>query len=255
MIKKIRNSDIDNERLSKILIPIDNALKDFDFSNIVIEKPWGYEYLLYENKNASIWVLHIKHDCLTSMHCHLNKKTALILLSGEAVFTTLEQGFNLKEGDAIILDKKVFHSTQALSQEGIMLMEIETPSQKTDLLRLSDNYGRQLKGYESQDAASKNILNYNYISFNNNEYGIKKRIKNVEISLEKFSDFTLARNYFRKINNGIAIILNGRLLNDDNGYIFSIGDILDISLLNEGDHNYIIPESLEVLNIGKYGSH
>src|SRR3989338_11301099 len=140
IIRLIRNSDSDNERLSQILTPIDNALKNFDFSNVIVKKHWGYEYLMYQNDKVSIWIFHIKSGCLTSMHCHINKKTALIVLCGEAVFTTLEQGLDLKEGDALILDKKVFHSTQAISADGAIVMEIETPTLKTYLLRLSDDY-------------------------------------------------------------------------------------------------------------------
>lgn len=253
IIKVIKNSDLDNERLSQIQTPIDNTLKDFDFSNLVVEKPWGYEYLLYQNKDVSIWILHIKHNCLTSMHCHLNKKTALIVLSGEAVFTTLEEGLNLKPGDALILDKKVFHSTQSLSPEGLIMMEVETPSEKTDLLRLSDDYGRQSIGYEPKSSMSENFSSYNCISFKEEEYNVKKRIKNMDLSLEKFNGFEKFNNDFKNLK--MSIILNGKLINDNNGEIFSIGDILDFSNLKKENNNFILSEHLEILNIEKNDQH
>ena len=48
-----------------------------------VTKPWGYEYLAYENDNVGVWILHIKEGESTSMHCHPNKDTGLIVLEGE----------------------------------------------------------------------------------------------------------------------------------------------------------------------------
>ncbi len=249
MIRLIKNSDSDNERLSQILTPIDNALKNFDFSNVIVKKPWGYEYLMYQNDNVSIWILHIKSGCLTSMHCHINKKTALIVLSGEAVFTTLEQGLNLKEGDALILDKKVFHSTQAISTNGVIIMEVETPTLKTDLLRLSDDYGRQSKGYESKNEMSYDLSDYEYVFFKKNEFEIIKKIRDRELSLIKFDDGKEIVDYLKRAGEGIGVILNGSLIDYDNGKKSFIGDIVDILSLNEKNHILIAQGQLEILKI------
>ena len=50
----------------------------------IVKKPWGYEYLAYENKHIALWFLYIKHTHSTSLHCHPNKTTGLILLDGKA---------------------------------------------------------------------------------------------------------------------------------------------------------------------------
>lgn len=232
MIERIRNSEVDSEKVSYISTPIDNYLNDFDFSNRIVQKPWGYEYLMYQNGNVSIWVLYIKSNHLTSMHCHVNKKTALLVLSGEAVFTTLEKGFNLKEGDGLVIDKKTFHSTQSISNNGTIIMEVETPSQKADLLRLSDNYGRETKGYESQEHASQNISEYEYIFFKEDEFNIIKNIKNMALSLEKFDNVEAIKNYLEKEKKGIGIVLNGTLDNLGKGDIFYMKDLLNFNALN-----------------------
>ena len=50
----------------------------------VVKKPWGYEYLAYENDHVGLWFLHIEKNQQTSMHCHPKKTTGLVLLEGEA---------------------------------------------------------------------------------------------------------------------------------------------------------------------------
>ena len=60
-----------------------------DYQKVLVKKPWGYEYLMYQNGTVGVWYLHIKEGARTSLHCHPHKKTGLILLSGEAVVSFL----------------------------------------------------------------------------------------------------------------------------------------------------------------------
>ena len=117
------------------------------FDNIV-KKPWGYEYVAYENQYCALWFLHIKDQHSTSMHCHPNKTTGLILLDGAAEVSFMSDKFILKPNHKIMIRKGLFHSTKATSENGINLFEIETPVDKFDLVRLKDNYGREGKPYE-----------------------------------------------------------------------------------------------------------
>ena len=55
-----------------------------NYNTNIVKKPWGYEYLAYENEYVAIWFLYIKHNHATSFHCHPNKTTGLILLDGQA---------------------------------------------------------------------------------------------------------------------------------------------------------------------------
>ena len=117
------------------------------FDNIV-KKPWGYEYVAYENEHCALWFLHIKNQHSTSMHCHPNKTTGLILLDGTAEVSFISNSFSLERNHKIMIRKGLFHSTKATSKQGINLFEIETPVDKFDLVRLRDSYGREGKPYE-----------------------------------------------------------------------------------------------------------
>lgn len=114
----------------------------------IVKKPWGYEYLAYENDQAALWFLYIKNGHCTSMHCHPNKTTGLVVLNGEADVSFLNNTFNLKPKNKIMIRKGLFHSTKAIHEDGAMVFEIETPVNKYDLVRLRDNYGREGKPYE-----------------------------------------------------------------------------------------------------------
>ena len=61
-----------------------------DYSDVIVKKPWGYEYLAFENDFVAIWILQLVRKRKTSMHCHPIKKTSLILLSGEATCRHLD---------------------------------------------------------------------------------------------------------------------------------------------------------------------
>ncbi len=128
----------------------------FDYKDVIVKKPWGYEYLVFENEHVAIWMLQIVRKRKTSMHCHPRKKTGLILLSGEARFHHLEGTIPLGRMGAVNIDSNTFHSTEAasllpinpVSENGIWVMEIETPPLKEDLCRMSDAYGRAGATYE-----------------------------------------------------------------------------------------------------------
>jgi len=243
MIQTIKSSSLDEAKISKILTPIID--EEVNFSKIVVNKPWGYEYLLYSNEQLAIWILHIKKDCLTSMHCHIDKKTSLFVLSGEAICTTLSKGFNLKEGDGLIIEKGVFHSTQAISDDGITIMEIETPVKKTDLLRLLDNYGREAKGYESEKEMTQNLTDYTHITLTDEDIGIVKKIGKMNVSIQELKTENEISN-FLKYPNGISVIIEGKIIEGD--LRFGIADLLDVDKIKD-INNLIVKKPLRILNI------
>jgi acetolactate synthase I/II/III large subunit len=160
MIHRISKNLLDEDALSKNLQFNGNAKKEGpDFSEVIVKKPWGYEYLVFENEFVAIWILQLVRKKKTSMHCHPKKRTGLILLSGQATFRHLEGELELKEWDGVDIERGVFHSTEAfsdlmvspVSENGIWVMEIESPPQKDDLVRLEDEYGRAGASYEGID--------------------------------------------------------------------------------------------------------
>mgnify|MGYP000939888773 CR=1 FL=1 len=86
-----------------------------NLNNKIIKKPWGYEYSVYEDENFCIWFLHIHENESTSMHCHPNKTTKLVLLDGVAKISFLSN-------DKIItsLDFIKFAQARGLSSQRII---------------------------------------------------------------------------------------------------------------------------------------
>ena len=105
-------------------------------------KPWGYEYLIYENDEVAIWHLFINKWESTSMHCHPNKKTGLLVLCGGAKISFLNGHQKVFAGEKVMIRHGVFHQTMNMTSEILQLFEIETPVNKADIIRLEDCYGR-----------------------------------------------------------------------------------------------------------------
>lgn len=117
---------------------------------VIVKKPWGYEYLIYKNSEVAIWFLHIEKDERTSMHCHPTKSTGLVLLKGDAEINFIADQKILSAPSKQMIRRGLFHQTIALSDGGVDLLEIETPEDKNDLVRLKDSYGRKNNAYENQ---------------------------------------------------------------------------------------------------------
>jgi mannose-6-phosphate isomerase-like protein (cupin superfamily) len=120
------------------------------YQEFVINKPWGYEYLIYESPEVALWLLKIEGGKQTSLHCHPKKTTGLILLEGEAELGFIADSKLIKSPSKHMIRRGLFHSTKALTESGILLLEIETPNDKGDLVRLIDKYGRSKSGYEKE---------------------------------------------------------------------------------------------------------
>ena len=105
-------------------------------------KPWGYEYILYENVNVAVWCLTIMPGQETSFHSHPNKKTGLVVLDGAAKVSFLSNDQKLFAGEKIMIRHGVFHKTKNMCGVPLTLLEIETPVNKEDIVRLKDKYGR-----------------------------------------------------------------------------------------------------------------
>lgn len=228
MIKKIPISNLDKEHLFK-----NNPEKkekpreQVDFTRFVVNKPWGCEYLVFSNPYIEIWHLFIKKLASTSVHCHPNKKTGLILLEGEAIFSTLNESLKLNPLDAIAMDAGVFHSTQAISEGGIHLLETETPPDKYNLVRLQDKYGRVKQGYEGREAMFYDReRSLRFLEYSNNIL-IEKDFYNKRVCIQSINK--LEEGAHRHIKNSeIVVILDSKNL-DGPESIFSVGDIIKSS--------------------------
>lgn len=112
-------------------------------NNQIVHKPWGSEYKCFSNEEIAIWVLEIDKGKATSLHCHPRKNTALIILQGVIELSFIRDAIphRFRGLDKINIFRGRFHRTKAVS-DGVVLLEVEAPDDKRDIVRLEDDYGR-----------------------------------------------------------------------------------------------------------------
>lgn len=206
-----------------------------NYKDVVVPKPWGHEYLLFDYNDVAGWVLNIHVGEKTSLHCHPKKKTSLIVLCGTAKVSFLSSDQYLNAGDKIIIRPGVFHSTTAVT--ALTLLEVETPVDKGDLVRLKDSYGREGKPYESivEPKISEPYLNGFGDSCNLIDWQLKIQEFPKEMSI---------------ISNDLAIILKGGICKSDI-LISGPGDSLTPSSFNILMSEFDIMPISEVLYVSK----
>jgi D-glycero-beta-D-manno-heptose 1-phosphate adenylyltransferase len=146
-----------------------------DYKNVVCIKPWGYEFLAYENNHIGIWFLNIKKGHQTSLHCHFKKDTIIFAIKGSAKIQLIDdEVVSLNEMSSMFLPHYNFHGISAFSDE-LFLLEIEIFndklqfSDKNDLLRINDVYNRKNTGYVSSVKVSDcamDLEKYGYFYLN-----------------------------------------------------------------------------------------
>jgi len=153
--KRMIAPSIDDINLFNLQMTIDKPLTaETDSDNhldLVIDKPWGYEYRIYADNFYDIWKLVIFPGHATSMHCHPRKETVLLCLSGQGDVRVLNDTLKIAEHELAHIKKGVFHLTENVGDENLVLIEIETPRNKLDLVRASDQYGRKGTAYETKN--------------------------------------------------------------------------------------------------------
>lgn len=253
IVKRIYRSKSDIENLSRLRTLISDETDNFDYKKVVVNKPWGYEYLLYENTHVAIWVLYIKQNHATSMHCHPNKKSSLIVLEGSVICSHLEGYIERESGEGLLIDEAVFHATKAVSKDGAFVMEIESPPNKKDLVRLKDEYGRE-QGYEGEGQMSRNLTQYTYIDFHENLLSARKtrELLNCRITicfLEKRKD---AKKRIKSEKGKIICMLKGKIHNSDGNILLATGDASSLEMIQKGNSIIAIGDIIYLI-IDHYG--
>lgn len=248
MIKRVKISQADIQNLASKTPPKAPENQVIDFSTYLVNKPWGHEYLMFRNQFVEVWGLHIKTGQSTSMHCHPNKKTGMLLIEGEAIFSNLNEDIAMKPLDALIVDAGAFKKTKAVSAEGILLLEFETPPAKHDLLRLTDEYGRENKPYEGLDKMM--IDEEMCVRFPDGDgvFDAKRNLGGCDFSIKKISSEALSQedvDYLR--GHDLAVVLEGLVFWPGNDYIFNVADVLHTKDILE---NY---DSVRIFNLTLMG--
>ena len=103
------NNELNNNKYNNLSKNKKKLRKDkTNYSEVIVRKPWGYEYLIYQNQYVSVWILHILKKHETSMHCHPQKKTSLIVLNGKVNCKNLRDIYVRKAGESVLISKEVF---------------------------------------------------------------------------------------------------------------------------------------------------
>ncbi len=243
MIKKIKQSILDKQYIASR--PYTASPINVDFKTVLVNKPWGNEYLMYSNPEIEIWNLSLRPQRSTSMHCHPNKRTSLLVLDGRALFSSLNESWELMPMDTMVIDQGVFHSTQCISKEGLRLLEFETPPMKHDLLRLEDRYGRAQKGYEGVEGMT---IDSSKVRFSDIKSHNKiENICNRKMCIRQIKNNGDISNSVMK-TTALVAILSGLIRSRTGENIYMPTNILTAEELK--DANYVF-KNVSVLLIGK----
>ena len=200
-----------------------NNSAKINYLNKVNDKPWGKEYLAFQNKEIGIWILHVNKNQETSLHCHFKKDTILVPLIGCFKINLYDSFKILNIFDFLYVPRNTFHGIHSYVENGI-LMEIEVYTEnidytdKNDLLRLRDIYNRDKNKYETsiveRDPYENELMDFLIPN--------KYQLENTQITIEKVNNLNELENA-KKYDK--IILLNGTLFN--NGKKITSGSIID----------------------------
>jgi mannose-6-phosphate isomerase-like protein (cupin superfamily) len=222
----------------------------------IINKPWGYEFTLFQNDNVLVTYLHLRNGSSTSLHCHPSKRTGYIVLSGEVEVEFLAEKKFFSTGDKVNFRPGLFHRTRSLSSECIVL-EIESPPNKNDLLRLEDSFGRTQTDYESSTIEVDEVLEYKYKNYIA-ELSDKKKESEIYIG-----EYKISRSFIKDLEylfmcekkNTIISILNKPIKGYANKKKFPEivrpGDVTTVEILERMKGILCVDTNYEILAISK----
>ena len=196
------------------------------YEKTVVKKPWGYEYLVYQNEKVALWFLYIGYEQQTSMHCHPNKTTGLILLDGKVELSFLTNTVKVEPVTKVMIRKGLFHSTRATSENGACVFEIETPVDKHDLVRLEDKYGREGNPYEDETHETPKQDDCLWIKDEDSEY----QFSNCDIKVETVND---TNQFNQKHDDENIVFLDGGIEDGDGNMVAQAGDVVTCYIIKK----------------------
>ena len=226
--------------------------KNKTYDNRVVIKPWGEEYNIFRNKKKiAITYLKLKKGFATSLHCHPIKKTGFLILKGVAEVQIGIYKKNIKRYppmSILVLRPGLFHRIKANNKSDLFALEIENPYIKNDLVRMKDNYGRRLKGYESlkstRQLVKKDLLFEIPKKTKKNNY----ILNNINIEISYYKDFKRFKSFDDK---SVSIILDGKIVSDKRKTVITTGEIVKSFTLKQLSQYFRIDNKLLLLKASK----
>ncbi|MBI5418807.1 MAG: hypothetical protein HZA60_01840 [Deltaproteobacteria bacterium] len=217
-----------------------------DYEGKIVKKPWGYEYLMYRSDRIGLWYLHIDQGAQTSLHCHPGKKTGYILLAGEAQVSFLNDSMTLKALSKLMIREGLFHSTKAVSPEGVAVIEVESPPDKENLVRLDDAYGRKEKPYEGPEAATPITAQCVVLRDPSPGERLTHTLHGTDLIQETFGDIA---PLFERPPGEIILVVGGGLVSRTNDPIVSPGDVVTIGTFKRLAETFAAPAGVSLLTV------
>ena len=122
----------------------------------LISQPWGHEHRVYDDALLDVWVQTLAAATSTSMHCHPRKDTFLLCLEGRGeVITGAGRVISFVSGGALHIEQGAAHRLAASTD--MIVVEIETPRDKFDLVRLAEDSRRAGPSYEGANAVTRHL--------------------------------------------------------------------------------------------------
>ena len=193
--------------------------------NYFVPKPWGREYICWESNDCAIWVLEINENKSTSFHCHTEKNTGLVVLEGEVNLKLINSEYNFKALEKINIFRGRFHKSTAVGGNAVMI-EVEAPVNKKDLIRWEDSNGRKNSLYENEKVIFENTENI--IQLGNKEVHKKTQIyKNLTLDIYSPDEYNLSNK-----KHSLYILLDGAIV-ENNQRIVIPGDAMSNEVLTK----------------------
>jgi len=195
--------------------------KFINYIGKINDKPWGKEYLAFQNKYIGIWILIVNKDQETSLHCHFKKDTILMPISGSFKINLFNTYLQLGIFESIYVPRNTFHGIHSYVDNSV-LMEIEIYTDeieytdKNDLLRIKDIYNRDKDKYETSVTERIPEECETMLFKPPNKYNID----NTKIEIMRVTDIDLIKNDYECI-----ILLEGFLFSESKK--ITSGSILD----------------------------
>ena len=222
-----------------------------DYLKNIVKKPWGYEYVIYSDKNKiAITYLNINFKKQTSLHCHPKKKTGFIILKGRAKVQIGIYKKNSKifgPNSRLVFRPGLFHSLKSVSKKGLIALEFEAPFLKEDLVRLNDKYGRASKGYEGKKSFKTMINLTKFKKPKKNEKLIYK-LNNTVITIENVTKIKKLLNYK---DDSTSAILDGALVDTKGQNVISYGEVIKTNTIGILAKTFKLKNPMTILKVEK----
>ena len=219
----------------------------------VVPKPWGFEYELLVSRDIRLLHLYINPGQKTSLHCHPTKKSAMLFLHGSGTVHFLNSNQPFFPGNRLILRPSLFHQIEA-GPEHVEVLEVESPPNKDDLVRLEDAHGRRGSAYETSILRDlpDTVWDFRLSEPQKNRLGesVSSRFEVYDTLID--SPEFITSSVFEAIS--VSVVLSGRLVTTDGYQILGPSDVIPSATLTRLMGKFELDGNLRLLAFGNVRS-